>query len=265
MTDGKGSNVPASPAQTAETGSSGGKGTEGQAVQSETQDRGSSVSPASPPSPRRAHRRSSIQRRGRAKAGAQKSPGRQMATSGAKRAAGESGSAPQAPKRARGNRHDWNAIRTRYIIGNESLREIAEKIPCSNSNIMTRSRKEGWPKLREEYRRDLDAKTVQKATDEAATERAKLAKIAVGGMGVISIKIKRVLWKMNHLPPEEWEKDPEIAKFASADFERYAKIYLLLSGEPTERHEIKEKMTPDTAAAIWRLMAKDQEQKEGED
>ena len=88
---------------------------------------------------------------------------------------------------------------------------------------MARSKKEGWPKLREEYRRDLGAKTVQKATNEAATERARIARIAVGGMGAISLKFKRILWKMENTPSEEWEKDPEIAKLSPADYERLAK------------------------------------------
>ena len=187
----------------------------------------------------------------------------QIAASGAGGGTAGTGQASRSPKRTSANRHDWNEIRTRYIIGNESLREIAEKVPCGKTTIMARSRKEGWPTLREEYRRDLDAKTVQKAAAEAATERARIARIAVGGMGAISLKWKAILQKMEKTPPEEWGKDPEIAKLSPADYEKLAKTYLLLTGEATERHELKqEQLAPETSEAIWRIIAEERKREE---
>jgi len=239
--------------------------TEVPTAQTVKQDDGSQLAPISPAAPSSASEaQRSIKREDRTRAGAKKSKRRPKAGSSAQEAGAKSGQTPQSRKRTSDNRHDWNAIRTRYIIGNEDLREIAEKIPCSKSNIMAHSKKEGWPKLREEYRRDLDAETVRKAAAETATERARIARIAVGGMGAISQKWKRMLWKMENQPPEVWEKDPEIVKLSATDYEKLVKAYMLLVGEATERHELKEKMTQDTAAAIWRLMASDNEQEEGE-
>ena len=140
--------------------------------------------------------RSSRNEKGPTREGERKSPGGQTAASGGGGGTNATGQAAGSPKRTSAYRYDWNEIRTRYIIGNESLREIAGKVHCAKTNIMKRSRKEGWPTLRAEYRRDLDAKTVQKAAAEAATERARIARIAVGGMGAISLKWKAILQNM---------------------------------------------------------------------
>lgn len=264
ITSEKTPDTPPQPAQGGETGSGGSGGAEGRGPETETQNRDSNAQAAPLPDARRARAtRSSRHGQGLTRAEARKSQGRQKTACGAKAVEGAAAQAPRPSWRTSGSRYDWNEIRTRYIIGNESLREIAEKVHCAKSNIMTRSRKEGWPKLREEYRRDLDAKTVQKATTEAITERTRIARIAVGGMGAISMKWKHILKKMETTPPEEWEKDPEIAKLSPADYERLVKSYLLLMGEATERHEYKEQIAPETAEAIWRIMAEGQEREQG--
>lgn len=247
----------------AATPSTGRSGVEGQEAGKES---GSGANGAPEPttgSPTASTTRSSKQEKGATREEERKPQEGQITASGGGGGIAVTGQAQKSPNCTSAIRHDWNEIRTRYIIGNESLREIAEKVPCGKTTIMARSRKEGWPTLRAEYRRDLDAKTVQKAAAEAATERARIARIAVGGMGAISLKWKAILRKMESTPPEEWGKDPEIAKLSPADYEKLAKTYLLLTGEATERHELKqEQLAPETSEAIWRIIAEERKREE---
>ena len=264
MTNEKIPEIPPQAAQRVETDSTGGENAAGQRTETVTQNHGSSIQPILPPGPRSDRAtRSSKRGKGLTRPRNRKSKGRHKAACIAGKAAIGANRTPESSNRTSGNRHDWDAIRARYIIGNEDLRELAEKIPCSLTTLGKRSAREGWPKLREEYRYKVGTETVQKATIEVATERAKIARIAVGAMGALSIKWKRVLWKMENKPPDEWEKDPEIAKLSPADYERLVKSYLLLMGEATERHEYKEQIAPETAEAIWRIMAEEQEREQG--
>ncbi len=245
------------------TQSTGGNGIEGQASGKESGSRATGAPEPTTGSPTASTTRSPKQEKGPTPGGERKPQEGQIPASSTAGGTAVTGQAQKSPKRTSAIRHDWNEIRTRYIIGNESLREIAEKVPCGKTTIMARSRKEGWPQLRAEYRRDLDAKTVQKAAAEAATERARIARIAVGGMGAISLKWRYILRKMESTPPEEWAKDPEIAKLSPADYEKLAKTYLLLTGEATERHELKqEQLAPETSEAIWRIIAEERKREE---
>lgn len=69
---------------------------------------------------------------------------------------------------------DWSAIKTAYITGEESQRELAERFGVSRSFLSDKCRREGWVQERQQY----NAKTVQQAVRQASRTRARdLAKL----------------------------------------------------------------------------------------
>lgn len=69
---------------------------------------------------------------------------------------------------------DWSAIRTAYITGEESQRQLADRYGVSRSYLAQRCRRECWVKERQQY----NAKTVQRAVQQASRTRARdLAKL----------------------------------------------------------------------------------------
>lgn len=57
---------------------------------------------------------------------------------------------------------DWEAIKTEYITGQESHREIAKRYGVGASTLSARSSREGWCQLREQYRAGVVQKAVEK-------------------------------------------------------------------------------------------------------
>ena len=69
------------------------------------------------------------------------------------------------------NRVDWQAIKTEYITTDTSYRKLAQKYGVTYNNIGIRSRKEGWPELRNQH----NAKTMTKAMNAIASQQASRA------------------------------------------------------------------------------------------
>ena len=66
---------------------------------------------------------------------------------------------------------DWQAIKTEYITTDTSYRKLAQKYGVTYNNIGIRSRKEGWPELRDQH----NAKTMTKAMNAIASQQASRA------------------------------------------------------------------------------------------
>ena len=84
---------------------------------------------------------------------------------------------------------DWQKIKTEYITTDTSYRKLAQKYGVTYNNIGIRSRKEGWPELREQH----NAKTMTKAVDAIGTKQATMAAKLYGVGGLLLDKVKSLL------------------------------------------------------------------------
>lgn len=69
---------------------------------------------------------------------------------------------------------DWEKIKTEYVTGNISQRELIKKHRLNPSDCSKHSKREGWVKAREDYRARASAKAVRKSCDKRANELAGL-------------------------------------------------------------------------------------------
>lgn len=65
-------------------------------------------------------------------------------------------------------RYHWGKIRTEYVTGEKSYRELARKHGVSMSQLSEVASKEGWAKLRAEHRAETAAKAEQKLQEQQA-------------------------------------------------------------------------------------------------
>lgn len=65
-------------------------------------------------------------------------------------------------------RYHWGKIRTEYVTGEKSYRELAKKHGVSMSQLSEVASKEGWAKLRAEHRAETAAKAEQKLMEQQA-------------------------------------------------------------------------------------------------
>lgn len=65
---------------------------------------------------------------------------------------------------------DWVKLRTEYISGTGSYRELSEKTGVPESTIRKRAAKDGWVAAREEQRNKICSAAEQKAVEKAAEE-----------------------------------------------------------------------------------------------
>lgn len=65
-------------------------------------------------------------------------------------------------------RYHWGKIRTEYVTGEKSYRELAKKHGVSMSQLSEVASKEGWAKLRAEHRAETAAKAEQKLQEQQA-------------------------------------------------------------------------------------------------
>lgn len=70
--------------------------------------------------------------------------------------------------------HNWKKIKTEYITTDIGLRKLAEKNGVSLSAVGTRSKNEGWPALRKQYKDKTLTKTLEKSSTVEANRLARL-------------------------------------------------------------------------------------------
>lgn len=66
---------------------------------------------------------------------------------------------------------NWDAVKQEYITTDISLRCLAEKYGVGFTSIFSRSKRENWVSLREEYKAKVDSKAMQKAVQAGAKEK----------------------------------------------------------------------------------------------
>jgi hypothetical protein len=73
---------------------------------------------------------------------------------------------------------DWQSIKTEYITTETSYRKLAQKYGVTYTNIGIRSRKEGWPELREQHKSKTITKTMNAIANQQASRAARLQTVA---------------------------------------------------------------------------------------
>ena len=71
----------------------------------------------------------------------------------------------------------WHSIRTEYITGDISYRQLCAKYDISFNTLRDRGRNEEWKKSRDEYRANLKEETAQKAAEKTAEAESEIAAI----------------------------------------------------------------------------------------
>ena len=61
---------------------------------------------------------------------------------------------------------DWDKIKAEYITGNMSYRQLSEKYNISQSTMTKRAAKEQWQRDKQNNRKEMVAKTVEKINEE---------------------------------------------------------------------------------------------------
>jgi hypothetical protein len=69
---------------------------------------------------------------------------------------------------------DWDAIKTEYVTGDISIRELEKKYKLEHNNLAKHSKNEGWVKARKDYRTRATTKAVTKSCDKRANELSKV-------------------------------------------------------------------------------------------
>jgi len=59
-------------------------------------------------------------------------------------------------------KYNWQKIKSEYVEGNITLKELSVKYGCGFSTIQNKSAKEDWQKVRENYNRKVVDETQKK-------------------------------------------------------------------------------------------------------
>lgn len=85
-------------------------------------------------------------------------------------------------------RHNWSKIKSTYVTGEMSQREVAKKYGVSESQLAVRASNEGWVQLRREHRRKVEEKAKQKAVErKSEMMAAQLVDIGTAGENLAAL------------------------------------------------------------------------------
>ena len=73
---------------------------------------------------------------------------------------------------------DWQAIKTEYITTDTSYRKLAQKYGVNVTNIAKKASSEGWVEQRKQYANKIQAKTLEKISQQEANRAAKIHSVA---------------------------------------------------------------------------------------
>ena len=73
---------------------------------------------------------------------------------------------------------DWQAIKTEYITTDTSYRKLAQKYGVNVTNIAKKASSENWVEQRKQYANEIQAKTLQKISQQEANRAAKIHSVA---------------------------------------------------------------------------------------
>lgn len=85
-------------------------------------------------------------------------------------------------------KHNWSKIKSTYVTGEMSQREVAKKYGVSESQLAVRASNEGWVQLRREHRRKVEEKAKQKAVErKSEMMAAQLVDIGTAGENLAAL------------------------------------------------------------------------------
>ena len=73
---------------------------------------------------------------------------------------------------------DWKAIKTEYITTDTSYRKLAQKYGVNVTNIAKKASAENWVEQRKQYATKMQAKTLEKISQQEANRAAKIHSVA---------------------------------------------------------------------------------------
>ena len=73
---------------------------------------------------------------------------------------------------------DWKAIKTEYITTDTSYRKLAQKYGVNVTNIAKKASAENWVEQRKQYATKMQAKTLEKISQQEADRAAKIHSVA---------------------------------------------------------------------------------------
>ena len=73
---------------------------------------------------------------------------------------------------------DWQAIKTKYITTDTSYRKLAQEYGVNVTNIAKKASSEGWVEQRKQHANKIQAKTLEKISQQEANRAAKIHSVA---------------------------------------------------------------------------------------
>lgn len=134
-------------------------------------------------------------------------------------------------------KRDWNAIKTEYITGRESLQKLADKHEIPLRTVKDRSRKEGWTKERQNYRTEIAQKSIRKTAKKELKRLEKLRGAAEDVADLIKEDIEQ-LKEMHRKREFLTEADIKMIKDLTIALKNIADIMRDVYAIPTIREQL---------------------------
>lgn len=139
---------------------------------------------------------------------------------------------------------DWTAVETRYVMGNEPLREIAQAVGVSLRWVSARSKQRGWTEKRRQHRQ----RVAQEVESQVGKELARVLR------DMVPQDLKR-LDQVTGLVLTEYEK--AIREGSARPTAKDAAMLLQLKHRLATSPESKDTTSDSEDAVVQRLMSSD--------
>ncbi len=100
---------------------------------------------------------------------------------------------------------DWGKIKTEYVTGLSSYRELAEKYGVDQHTVSVHGRREGWVEARQQYVSKRSAKTEEKKSNRQAERMAML-------QGGAELMLSKILQALDMAEPEMLLADSKLSR-----------------------------------------------------
>lgn len=138
---------------------------------------------------------------------------------------------------------DWLAIKTDYITGAGSYRQLGEKYGVKKDTIYRKANKEGWARQRDRQRDTVERRTLEKSAEKTAE---KLAESYSEGAAQ-KARIKNTLLEM----AENWLKDQGGVIRDMSDYRKLVQCCLDILADADSGNERTVRVTMDGEAGEY--------------
>ena len=132
----------------------------------------------------------------------------------------------------------WGRIKARFLKGDITYAELAEKYHLSEKTIRNRAYKEGWRKAKDEVR----AKTGQKLVERASDERARELESIISATDRMGTLLDKLMQEFENKPIEVLMADPKGTESYARAIETIARakrdLYMLPTWDQMHRKEM---------------------------